>query len=339
MTFLPDGRMLVTEKSGTLHWATQNGDVSEPISGVPEVDFGGQGGLGDVILHPDYASNSTIYLSYAEAGEDDTRGAAVAKATLTLTEEGGSLADVEVIWRQVPKVTGRGHYSHRLAFSPDGEYLFITSGERQKQTPAQDTSNNLGTVLRLYPDGSVPEDNPMADEGGVTAQIWSYGHRNLLGIAFDADGVLWEHEMGPKGGDEFQKIERGKNYGWPTVSYGDNYSGVPIPPHDPEDGKYRHPDEWWNPVISPAGLIIYQGDQFADWQGDAFIGGLSSKSLVRVTFDCQLEGRDICEAERFNMGQRIREVEEGPDGAIWLLADKSKQKGLGGELYKLTPKE
>ncbi len=338
MTFLPDGKLLVAQKGGDLVWATQDGDVSEPIAGVPEVDYGGQGGLGDVILHPDFAENGVIYLSYAEAGDGDTRGAAVARATFTPSESGGNLSDVEVIWRQSPKVTGRGHYSHRMAFSPDGEYLFITSGDRQKQDPAQDTENNLGTVIRLFPDGSVPEDNPMADQGGVTAEIWSYGHRNLLGIAFDADGVLWEHEMGPKGGDEFQKIEMGENYGWPTVSYGDNYNGVVIPPHDPTSDEFRHPDEWWNPVISPAGLIIYQGDQFPDWQGSAFIGGLSSQALVRVSFDCELQGREICEAERFNMNQRIREVEEGPDGAIWLLEDQRRPDGDGGRLLKLMPK-
>ncbi|ADM09063.1 dehydrogenase [Parvularcula bermudensis HTCC2503] len=337
MTFLPDGRFLVTEKPGSLKWGTQEGFVSDPIEGVPSVDYGGQGGLGDVIVHPDFADNGLVYLSFVEAGEDNTRGAAVMRARLSLTEKGGALSDETIIWRQTPKVTGRGHYSHRLLFSPDGDYLFITSGDRQEQAPAQDLSNTLGAVIRLTPEGEVPEDNPFADKGGVTAQIWSYGHRNMLGIAFDADGVLWEHEMGPRGGDEFQRIDRGANYGWPEVSYGDNYNGVPIPPHEPRDPTYRHPDEWWNPVISPSGMVIYQGEAFPTWQGSALIGGLSSESLIRVSFDCELSGREICEAERFNMGQRIREVEEGTDGTVFLLEDQRSRGGAGGRLLKLTP--
>ena len=337
MTFLPGGRMLVTEKSGALRWATQDGVLSDPIAGVPEVDYGGQGGLGDIILHPDFEDNSKIYFSYAEAGEDDTRGAAVAMATLSLSQEGGALSDVEVIWRQNPKVTGRGHYGHRLAFSPDGEYLFISSGERQKFTPAQDMKQNLGKIIRLYPDGTVPEDNPFYDEGGVTAQIWSLGQRNPLGIAFDAEGRLWEHEMGPRHGDEFQLIEKGENYGYPEVSNGDHYDGREIPDHDTRP-EFRAPDAYWVPAISPAGLMIYSSDMFPDWKGDAFIGGLSSRALVRVTFDCPEEGRDVCEAERYSLeDHRIREIEQGPDGAIWVLADESG--GNGGGLYKLTPKD
>lgn len=336
MTFMPDGRMLVTQKAGTLHWATADGVISEAIAGVPDVAYGGQGGLGDVVLHPDFAGNNVVYLSYAEAGEGRTFGAAVVRGTLALTESGGSLSDVQVIWRQVPKVTGRGHYGHRLAFSPDGEYLFIASGERQKFDPAQDMSGNLGKVLRLRPDGSVPADNPFADQGGVTAQIWSYGHRNPLGIAFDADGVLWEHEMGPRHGDEFQRIERGANYGYPLVSNGDHYNGRPIPDHDTRPD-LRAPEEYWVPAISPAGLIIYGGDMFADWTGSAFIGGLSSRALVRVTFDCPKPDQDVCEAERFEMGARIREVEQGPDGAIWVLEDG--RNGNGGRLLKLTPRQ
>lgn len=337
MTFLPDGRLLVTEKAGELHVVDMDGTVSSPVAGVPTVDYGGQGGLGDVVLHPDFETNNVIYLSFAEAGDGDTRGAAVMRATLDLSDDGGSLSDGEIIWRQNPKVTGRGHYGHRLAFSPDGEYLFISSGERQKFDPAQDMDMNLGKVIRLYPDGSVPEDNPFSDEGGVTAQIWSYGHRNPLGIAFDADGVLWEHEMGPKGGDEFQRIERGENYGYPTVSNGDHYDGRNIPDHDTRP-EFRAPDEFWNPVISPAGLIIYTGDQFTDWTGNAFIGGLSSEALVRVTFDCELTGRDICEAERFGMDRRIREVEQGPNGAIFLLEDQRRENQPQGRLLKLSPK-
>jgi glucose/arabinose dehydrogenase len=193
---------------------------------------------------------------------------------------------------------------------------------------------NLGKILRLNPDGSAPEDNPFYDQGGVAQQIWSLGHRNPLGIAFDADGQLWEHEMGPKGGDEFQAIERGRNYGYPIVSNGDHYSGREIPDHDTRD-EFREPDEWWTPVISPAGLVIYKGDAFPEWTGSALIGGLSSKALIRVTFDCELNGRDICEAERFDMNARIREVAEGPDGLVWILEDGG-DRGEG-RLLRLAP--
>ena len=297
---------------------------------MPKVAYGGQGGFGDVVLHPQFADNKLVYLSYAEAGEGDTRGAAVARARLDLSEKGGgALSDLQVIWRQVPKVTGQGHYGHRIAFGPDG-HLWITSGERQKFDPAQDMKSNLGKVLRLNDDGSAPDDNPFAKEGGVTAQIWSLGHRNLLGIAFDAQGRLWQHEMGPRGGDELNLIKRGANYGYPIVSNGDHYDGRKIPDHDTRP-EFEAPRVWWNPVISPAGLVIYSGDVFPRWRGNAFIGGLSSQSLVRIEFD----GEKAREAERFDMGARIREVEQGPDGALWLLEDEDD--GSQGRLLKLTP--
>ena len=330
MTFLPDGRLLVTEKPGRLLVVTQSGEQSDAIAGVPQVDYGGQGGLGDVILHPDYADNGIIYLSYAEAGDGDTRGAAVARAVLSLDDEGGSLSDVEVIWRQSPKVTGRGHYGHRMAFSEDG-YLFISSGERQKFDPSQDMSGNLGKILRLNEDGSVPEDNPFYDQGGVTAEIWSLGHRNPLGLAFDAAGKLWNHEMGPKHGDELNLVKRGYNYGYPTVSNGDHYNNEPIPDHDTRPD-LEAPKAYWVPAISPAGLIFYDGDLFPELRGSALIGGLSGKALVRVEFN----GDDAREAERYDMGTRIREVEQGPDDAIWLLEDG--RQGGQGKLLKLTPK-
>ncbi|MEE4210832.1 MAG: PQQ-dependent sugar dehydrogenase [Parvularcula sp.] len=332
MTFLPEGDLLVTEKAGTLKLVAADGEILGEIAGVPEVDYGGQGGLGDVVLHPDFAENGVVYLSYVEAGERDRRGAVILRATLD--REAMELTDGEVIWRQNPKVPGRGHYGHRLAFSPDGEYLFVSSGERQKFNPAQSMEMNLGKILRLYPDGSIPEDNPYYGEGGVAREIWSLGHRNPLGIAFDAEGQLWEHEMGPKGGDEFQEIEKGENYGYPIVSNGEHYSGRDIPDHDTKP-KFRAPEEWWTPVISPAGLVIYQGDAFGEWTGSALIGGLSSKALIRVTFDCELDGREVCETERFDMNARIREVEEGPDGNVWLLEDGG-DRGEG-RLLKLTP--
>lgn len=327
MTFLPDGTALVTEKRGALkHVDVKTGTVHE-ITGVPEVAYGGQGGLGDVILHPDFAQNNVIYLSYAEHGEGDKQGAAVARAILKRSADGGALSDQKVIWRQSPKVSGKGHYGHRLAFGPDGK-LWITSGERQKFTPAQDMDANLGKVIRLNEDGSVPADNPFADKGGVTAQIWSLGHRNPLGIAFDAQGRLWEHEMGPEGGDEFNLIRRGGNYGYPVVSNGNHYGGRPIPDHDTRP-EFIAPKVSWTPVISPAGLLIYSGERFADWKGNALLGALSGEALVRVT----LNGEDASETARYDMNARIREVEQGLDGSIWLL-----EGGNGGRLLELMPK-
>jgi len=327
MAFLPDGRLLVTEKKGALKLVDLATGKTGNIKGVPEVDYGGQGGFGDVALHPQFASNHLVYVSYAEAGDGDTRGAAVARGTLALDESGGgTLQDMKVIWRQVPKVDGRGHYGHRLLFGKDGK-LWITSSERQKFDPAQDMQSNLGKMIRLDDDGSVPADNPFAGQGGVAAQVWSLGHRNLLGIDFDAQGRLWEVEMGPMGGDELNLVVRGGNYGYPIVSNGDHYDGRVIPDHDTRP-EFNAPKAWWTPVISPSSLMIYSGAMFPDWQGDGFIGGLSSQSLVRVEFD----GDSAREAQRFNMGQRIRAVEQGPDGAIWLLED-----GKDGRLLKLTP--
>ena len=331
MTFLPDGRMLVTEKRGRLRIVTEGGEISAPVPGVPDVDYGGQGGLGDVVLHPDFSNNSIVYLSYAEAGDGNTRGAAVVRATLTLDNDGGgALSGVSVIWRQDPKVSGRGHYGHRIAFSADG-YLFISSGERQKFDPAQNMQKNLGKIIRLYDDGSVPDDNPFSDQGGVTAQIWSLGHRNPLGLAFDSAGRLWNQEMGPRHGDELNRVLRGENYGYPIVSNGNHYSGDDIPDHATRP-EFEAPQAYWVPAISPGGLMFYSGDMFPEWKGNAFLGGLSSKALVRVEFN----GTGAREAERFEMGERIREEEQGPDGAIWIIEDE--EDGSGGRLLKLTPK-
>ena len=327
MTFLPDGRLLVTEKPGHLRLINvTSGNVGE-ITGVPAVAYGGQGGLGDVVLHPQFASNKLVYLSYAEEGSGG-RGAAVARATLKLdvSGNGGSLSNLQVIWRQFPKVTGEGQYGHRIAFDRFGK-LWISSGERQKFTPAQDMQSNMGKIVRLNDDGSVPADNPFYNQGGVTAQIWSLGHRNPLGLAFDAQGQLWEHEMGPAGGDELNLIERGSNYGWPIVSNGDNYDGSVIPDH-PTHPEFNAPEAWWTPVIAPAGFIIYTGNLFPYFRGNGFIGGLASQALVRIEFN----GKYGHEAKRYPMGQRIREVEQGPDGAIWLLED-----GSNARLLKLTP--
>ena len=231
-----------------------------------------------------------------------------------------------MIWRQTPKVDGRGHYGHRIAFGPDG-FLYISSGERQKFTPAQDMQPNLGKIVRLNDDGSVPADNPFADRGGVTAQIWSLGHRNPLGLAFDAQGRLWNVEMGPQGGDELNLVQRGANYGYPIVSNGNHYGGADIPDHDTRPD-LAAPAVFWNPVISPSSLLFYSGSEFPDWQGDAFIGGLSSTSIVRIELGA---GGTAREAARYRMPQRMRAVEQGPDGAIWALED-----GRGGRLLRLT---
>ncbi len=329
MTFLPDGRLLVTEKAGVLKIFNVETKQAGDISGVPKVAYGGQGGFGDVILHPQHASNSVVYVSYSEPGDGGTSGAAVARATLALSGTGGKLENLRVIWRQEPKVSGQGHFGQRLAFGPDGK-LWITSSERQKFAPAQDMKANLGKVIRLNDDGSVPADNPFQQQGVIAAQVWSLGHRNLLGIAFAPDGTLYTHEMGPRGGDELNVIEKGANYGYPVVSNGDHYDGRDIPDH-PTRPEFKAPLITWNPVISPAGFIIYTGKLFPDWNGNGFIGGLSSESLVRVEF---ADGK-AREAQRFDMGKRIREVEQGPDGAIWLLEDE--RNGSGGRLLKLTP--
>jgi aldose sugar dehydrogenase len=328
MAFLPDGRLLVTEQRGALKLYTPGG-ASVAIRGVPEVSYGGQGGFSDVVLHPDFARNGFVYLSYAEAGDGDTRGAAVARAKLALGDNGGELQNLTVIWRQSPKVDGGGHYSHRIAFG-DG-HLWISSGERQKFDPAQDMNSNLGKVVRLNEDGSIPRDNPFADRGGVTAQIWSLGHRNLLGLAFDSAGRLWDVEMGPMGGDELNLVRRGANYGYPIVSNGDHYDGKVIPDHDTRP-EFAAPAVFWNPVISPSSLLFYDGSEFPQWRGDAFIGGLSSQSIVRIEFD----GDKAREAERFAMGMRVRAIEQGPDGALWILEDEREGRGGQGRMFKLT---
>ncbi len=326
MTFLPDGRMLVSEKAGKLQLVDDKGQKTE-ISGVPKVDYGGQGGFGDIVLAPDFATSNMVYLSWVEAGEKDTRGAVVGRARLELQGQKPALKNLETIWTQKPKVSGRGHFSHRIAFSPDGQYLFIGSGERQKFDPAQDMSANLGKIVRLYPDGSVPKDNPFVDKEGALPEIWSLGHRNILGVAFDSEGRLWNQEMGPRDGDELNLVQRGANYGYPLVSEGDHYNGKKIPNHSTRP-EFEAPKVAWVPTIAPSGLIFYSGKMFPAWQGSAFVGGLASQALIRVSFD----GDTAKEADRFLMGNRIREVEQGPDGAIYLLED-----GEGGRMLKLTP--
>jgi glucose/arabinose dehydrogenase len=327
MTFLPDGRMLITESAGTLHLVSADGQQRKTVSGIPQVSSAGQGGLMDVVLHPAFAKNQFVYFSYSEAGESG-KGVVLARGTL-VDGDTPALQKVETLFRATPYVEGNGHFAGRIAFAPDG-HLFFSNGERQKFDPAQDPKATLGKILRLNDDGTPAKGNPLVDKGFHPA-VWSYGHRNQLGIAFDASGNLWEQEMGPKGGDEVNLILPGRNYGYPLVSDGDHYDDKPIPDHDtrPEFENYK---VMWNPVISPAGLIVYSGKLWPQWKGDLFIGGLSSQALVRVDVD----GTNARKGDQWSMGARIREPEEGPDGAIWLLEDGGR--GSRGRLLKLTPK-
>lgn len=333
--FAPGTKTLfVSEKAGTLKLMnTQTSAVSE-VGGAPDVDFGGQGGLGDIAFLASEADKPldgrTIYLSWAEAGEDDTRGAAAGRGKLSCDEAGEDCAitDMKVIWRQSLKTSRRGHYSHRITFSPDEKYLYIASGDRQELTPAQDNTNNLGTIVRLMPDGSIPPDNPIKTRLRTSAEIWSYGHRNILGMDWDAHGRLWEVEHGPAGGDELNLVERAANYGWPTRSFGKHYNGDPITDHSEDDG-FAKPAMHWTPVIAPGDMIIYSGEMFDGWANHAVIAGLQSQGLVLV----KLDGESASEALRIDLESRIRSVEQGPDGSIWVAQD-----GRQGKVIKLTAK-
>ena len=342
---LPDGRALITEKPGRLRiW--ENGRLGEPISGVPAVvhrNDQDQGGLLDVAIDPSFATNRMVYLSYVEADPQGTkipetgemrfatftdmtdsivRGGAVARGRL----EGNTLRDVQVIWRQTPKLPGRGHFGHRMVFAPDGK-LFITSGDRMRFDPAANLKSNIGKVVRINADGTIPADNPFAGRDTARGDIWSVGHRNVLAATIDSTGRLWVIEMGPMGGDELNLIQRGKNYGWPFVSNGDNYGGMGIPDH-PTKQEYAAPARTWTPVVSASGGITYSGTLFNWWRGDALFGGLSSMSLIRLQFD----GERVGEEERIFMGRRIRDVAQAPDGSLLLITD-AKQ----GELLRLSP--
>jgi glucose/arabinose dehydrogenase len=328
MAFLPDGRLLVTEKSGHLQLRAVDGTVKE-VAFPPTVAKVDQGGLLDVALAPDFATSHGIYLTYSEPGDS---GSALALMRATLRESGGQLAlvDKNVIWRSGSNGPG-GQFGANILFSSDGKYLFLSSGERQRFTPAQDPKQALGKILRLTLDGKAAPGNPMFDKGGVEAMTWSSGHRNPYGLIFTPDGRLWEEEMGPKGGDELNLILPGKNYGWPIVSNGDNYSGQPIPDH-PSRPDLEAPKLWWKPSISPGGMILYSGNLFPEYRGNLLIGALSGEALIRVKID----GDKATALDQWDMGTRIRDVAQAPDGSIWLLEDG--EKGAGGKLLRLSPK-
>ena len=324
--------IFITEKPGTMKFVDLPAGRLGTVTGLPQVDYGGQGGFGDVAFLPSEASPTlgrrTIYLTWAEAGENDTRGAAMGRGTLVCEEADACRVEgLTVIWRQQPKVTGRGHYSHKIAFSPDGKYLFLSSGDRQKAEPAQDLSNNLGSVLRLNLDGTPAAGNPFADRGGVSREIWSYGHRNTLGLKFDLDGQLWNLEHGPRGGDEINRVVRGDNYGWPIRSNGVNYNGSDIPDHTPDDG-FHKPAIFWTPVIAPGDFTFYSGKLWPQWKNQALIANLGTQSLVRVSFS----GDKGTEEARTDFGKRLRDIAEGPDGSLWVIED-----GKGGRLLRLRP--
>jgi glucose/arabinose dehydrogenase len=358
MAFLPDGRMLITEKGGKLYLATATGQKTE-VSGVPPVQFERQNGLLGVYLGPDFASDHGVYLTYSEPGDDrSTSSLALAHATLRLDKSVASLDDLKVIWHDPIKGKG-GQVGAAVAFSPDKKFLFLTAGDRQRFTPAQDPNQPAGKILRLTLDGKPAPGNPMAGKAGAksvgvidpaanteaakTAPIvrtytfpgpnptpsetWTSGHRTPYGLAFAPDGRLWELEHGPRGGDELNLIEPGKNYGWPLVSYAVNYDGTPIPSPDTRPDLAR-PVIYWTPVIAPGNLMFYSGDLFPQWKGSAFAGGLISESLNRIIVD----GATAKPAERWAMGFRVRDVEQGPDGALWLLEDSNP-----GGLYRLAP--
>ena len=315
---------LVTEKEGKLWLLDTRTGAKTAVAGVPALHVAGQGGLGDVAVHPDFVVNRRVYLTFVEKGAGGS-GAALGYGTLDLTDRSRpALRGFKVIWRQAPKVDGNGHFSHRIAFGPD-RMLYLSSGDRQKFEPAQDLTGNLGKVLRLTAEGAPAPGNPWASRGGIAASFWSIGHRNVLGLAFDRDGRLWDSEMGPKGGDEVNLIVAGKNYGWPLASNGSHYDGRDIPDHRAGDG-YAPPKVFWTPSISPGGLMIYGGDRFPGWKGDALVPALSGEALIRI----DLDGERATKADQWAMNARIRAVDEGPDGSVYLIEDE-------GRLVRLDP--
>lgn len=333
LVFLPDGSMLVTERPGNLRHVSADGTISDPIAGVPEVVFAGQGGLLDVALDPAFETNRYVYMSFAEAGDErGTNSTAVARGVLS--EDMSQLSDVEIIFSQQPKLPSNLHFGSRLTFDNDG-YLFITTGERSAaefRVQAQDLDSHLGKVIRIMPDGTVPEDNPFTSTEGALPEIWSYGHRNVQGAALHPEtGELWVAEHGPRGGDELNRIVASGNFGWPLLTDGTEYSGRPIdPPADLPDDLVEA-ERTWVPSPAPSGLAFYTGDLFPDWQGDAFMGALAGTDLIRI----DLEGEEVV-GDEFLFGDgfphRIRDVVQGPDGALYLVTDADR-----GQILRLSP--
>ncbi len=314
LAFLPDGRMLVTERPGRLRIVERDGRLSPPLRGVPAVQTGGQGGLLDVVLDPHFDENRLVYLSYAEPG-DGGAGTAVARGRLG----DGGLDGLEVIYRQQPKVRGGNHWGSRLVFGRDGT-LFVTQGDRfEYRAQAQDLASGLGKIVRINADGSVPRDNPFVDTAGARPEIWSYGHRNVQAAALHPEtGTLWTVEHGARGGDELNHPEAGKNYGWPVITYGVDYSGVRIGEGTSKPGM-EQPVYFWDPVIAPSGAVFYTGTAFPAWRGDLFVGSLRPGALVRL----RIAGGRVTEEERYlgDEDERIRNVRQGPDGLLYLLTD------------------
>lgn len=324
MAFLPDGRILVTERIGRLRIVSPDGQISEPVKGVPKVFAEKQGGLLDVALDPDFAANRLVYISYAEP---DGTAASTAVARAELIDD--SLKNLTVIFRQLPKTVGGQHFGSRLAFAPDGN-LFITLGDRGNQMEeAQNPANHIGAIIRIRPDGSVPDDNPFVKHKTAKPEIWSYGHRSVQGAAIHpVTGELWIHEHGPRGGDEINIPKPGKNYGWPHASYGSHYSMVPIKDEHAEQG-YEEPIYYWTPSVAPSGMLFYTGKLFPGWGGNLFVGTLAGHHLIRMN-----TGNDkiLGEERLLPSTLRFRDVAQGPDGAIYLLSDEP-----DGKLIKLTP--
>ena len=320
LEFLPDGRILVTERPGRLRIVERDGRVGAPLTGVPTVLAQSQGGLLDVALDPQFASNRFVYLSYAEPGAGGTAGTAVARARLGST----GLDEVRVIYQQEPKVSGGNHFGSRLVFGRDGA-LFVTQGDRfDYRDQAQDLRSLLGKVVRIGADGTVPRDNPFVGRGDARPEIWSYGHRNVQAAALDpATGQLWTVEHGARGGDELNHPEAGKNYGWPVITYGRDYSGMKIGEGTTRDGM-EQPVYYWDPVIAPSGMTFYTGTRYPGWTGNAFVGSLGTQSLVRLV----LQNGRVTTEERYEMGARVRDVTQGPDGFLYLVTDESDGKVL-----------
>jgi glucose/arabinose dehydrogenase len=327
---LPDGALLVTERPGRMRIVSAKGEKGQPISGLPKVDAGGQGGLLDVGLSPTFGTDRTIFWSFSEPRQG---GNATSVARGVLSPDRKSLGQVKVIFRAMPTYDGDKHFGSRLAFGPDG-MLYITLGERSDapmRPQAQQLSSHMGKIIRISPDGSVPKDNPFADRQGARPEIWSVGHRNVQAAAFDAEGQLWEIEHGTNGGDELNRIEKGKNYGWPVQAYGEEYSGSPIPGATTAREGMEQPVYYWDPVIAPSGAQFYTGQAFPAWKGNLFVGGMKDTQLVRLVLkDDRVAGEEHLLADR---GQRVRDVRQGPDGALYIVTDQE-----NGELWRIAPR-